>query len=232
MAPVFAIQKGAGHAASRRTTPHGDVYVHLCGSSATEGHSHEDKGALLLEAFGEAFLVDRGTPIYSDPSTSLLKEARMHNVIVPLESDGLFGHQINPCPQAICPVGQGDEKVLTLRADCSPAWGKPVRRVVRTLESPDPYHFTVTDEVDLDERRSLVFNLHSYFPLDVTGSTAVFCGLKSRLQVTWEWEGTVLMAGEDLHDGQHVPVHHLALQSPAAKTHRLVTHLTLLANES
>jgi hypothetical protein len=50
LVPVFTIHAGTGHATSRRDTASGAIRLHLCGSSADEGHSHGDKGAIILAA--------------------------------------------------------------------------------------------------------------------------------------------------------------------------------------
>ncbi len=248
--PVFRIHHGTGHATSRRATPWGLVRVHLCGSSPTEGHSHEDKGALLLEAFGEVLLLDRGTPIYSDPLTGIIKDARLHNVLTLQTPDGRDLEQLNPCPAAICPSGEGDERRLHLVMDVTAAWGQArapagpqvdtsnvatsgavagggalVQRMVRRLDSDDPLHLTLTDEVVLTEARPVAFHLHSYAPVHIEGHTAVFSAAKSRLVVRWEWPAQVYWADVDLSDGDHRPVYHLALRAPAAREHRLVTQL-------
>jgi len=226
--PVFQIQNGSGHATSRRATPHGDVRLHLCGASAAEGHSHHDKGAILLEVFGESLLIDRGTPIYGDPTTGTLKQARMHNLLTPLDAQGFCCPQINPCPKPVCPTGEGDAQRLHLAVDCTVAWGDVVRRMTRELDSPDPLHFTIIDEVELPEERALVFHLHSYYPVEVQGKWAVFQAKNSRLQVSWDWAGEIMTAGVDLHDGNHQPVYHLAVKAPVAIRHRLVTHFEII----
>jgi hypothetical protein len=221
--PVFKIHAGAGHATSRRNTAKGTVRLHLCGASSTEGHSHEDKGALLLESFGEAILIDRGITVYGDPITSLLKQASLHNIVTPLDTQGRPLGQLNPCPQAICPTGHGDETALHLRIDTTPVWGDAVRRAVRTLDSDSPLRFTLMDEIDLAQAGPVVLHLHSYAPIVVQGNTATFKGASSELKVTWRWPGEVIGCGEDLCDGEHQPVYHLAVRAPAAIGHALVT---------
>lgn len=227
--PTFRIQPGGGHATSRRATEHGSVRLHLCGSSAREGHSHQDKGSIILEVFGEPMLIDRGVTIYNAPATPMLKVARLHNLVTPVDSSGLEMAQINPCPSAVQPDGHGDEERLSLRMDSSVAWPpEVVKSAVRTVQSDEPLHFTVTDEIELAEELPVVFHLHSYLPFEVTQGVALLRAEKSRLQAQWEWEGEVVHNGVELCDYAHRDVYHLAVRSRPAQVQRLVTNFTII----
>jgi hypothetical protein len=52
----------------------------------------------------------------------------------------------------------------------------------------------------------------------------------SQLVVSWQWPGDVVQCGVDLCDGEHVPVYHLVVRTPAAATHTLVTLSDLQKN--
>ena len=143
--------------------------------------------------------------------------------MVPEGPEGRELSQVNPCPQAICPTGSGDERELHLHIDTTAAWGDPVTRMQRRLDSSQPLRFTLTDSVDLAHPAPVVLNLHSYCPISVDGNHAIFTGQHSQLVVTWQWPGEVVQCGIDLCDGEHVPVYHLAVRAPAAATHTLVT---------
>jgi hypothetical protein len=226
--PTFAIHEGGGHAASRRDTEFGPVYLHLCGSSATEGHSHADKGAFILEAFGEALLIDRGITVYNDPMHTMMKQARLHNLVTPVRPDGAEMDQINPCPKAACPLGHGDLQRLELSIDATPAWdGAVARRISRRLVSEHPLNFELIDELELAQGLPVVFHLHSYAPVEVQGSSALFRGRRAQVQVRWEWNADVISAGVELHDYARMPVYHLALRTPPATLHRLVTRFEI-----
>lgn len=226
--PVFGTHAGAGHACSCRPTPHGPVRFNLCGAAADEGHSHEDKGALILEAFGEALLIDRGTPIYSDPAVGLLKMARFHNLVTPEDGQGQCCRQINPCPKPAAPEGRGDDRRVRLRIATTPAWPPEiVRRAVRVVASDDPLHLTLIDLFDLAVEAPVVFHLHTYAPVALDGHTATCAAERSVLRVTWEWPAAFATAEAELYDYAHRPVFHLAVRSPPARHHRLVTRLVL-----
>lgn len=227
--PVFGIHASTGHACSCRSTAHGPVRLNLCGAATDEGHSHEDKGAIILEAFGEALLIDRGTPIYSDPAVSLLKMARFHNLATPEDGRGQCCRQINPCPKPATPEGHGDEHCLSLRIDATPAWHPDlVRQAARAIESDDPLHITIIDEFELISAASLVFHLQTYAPVTIAERTATIAAERSTLSVTWEWPAVSAEAGADLYDYAHRSVQHLAVRSLPARRHRLVTRLELI----
>lgn len=228
MVPTFKINNSTGHATSCRKTCKGNIRLHLCGSSATEGHSHQDKGAIILEAFGEDLLIDRGSLVYNDPMCGELKAAYMHNTLTPSDMYGNMLNQINPCPIAICPLGSGNDESLNLHIDTSGVWGEHVERMVRTVNSCDPFHFIIFDDVILKEKGSVVFHLHSYFSVDTADNSAVFTANQCLLKVVWDWEESeVIASGEELYDGDYRKVYHLAIRSKASKTHRLVTRLEI-----
>ncbi len=225
--PVFKINTSTGHATSRRETEMGQVRLHLCGSSPTEGHSHEDKGAIILEAFGEDLLIDRGSLVYNDPLCQELKYAYMHNLVTLLDTNGQKMCQINPCPKAICPTGYGNEKLLHLSMDTASAWGEAVKKMNRTVDSEEPLSFTITDEIVLKDECPVIFNFNSYYPIEVHGNTVVFSAQKSRLHVSWEWGGKVIKSSEELYDGGRRKVYRLAVCSEASKEHTLVTRMKI-----
>lgn len=229
MVPGFRIHPGAGQATSLRETSHGPVRLHLCGASPAEAHSHGDKGAILLEAFGEMLLCDRGMTVYGDPMGELLTRSCMHNLVTPKAADGTNMDQINPCPVAACPKGKGDATSVHLTIDASAAWDPAiVTSTVREVISKEPLLFTLVDEIELSESRPVVFHLHSHHPVSISGNQATFNAQKSCLKVTWEWAGDVVIAAIDLHDGAYQPVYHLAVDSATAKNHHLVTKLEII----
>ena len=230
MVPGFRIHADSGHATSARETPSGTVRLHLSGSSAAEGHSHADKGAIVLEAMGVTLLADRGTPVYSDPITSIIKETRWHNALTVEAEDGGELSQINPCPAAVCPTGSGDARELHLRVDVTPAWGDPVRSMARSIDSDDPLRLTVRDTVELSSPRRVMFHLHSHYAVSPDGpSAALISSPACRLRVSWRWRGTIASAAADLKDGEGRTVYHLAIRSEAAAFHDLTTALEVLA---
>jgi hypothetical protein len=225
--PTFKIHASSGHATSCRITENGAVRFHICGSSSTEGHSHEDKGSFILEAFGESIFIDRGTPIYSDSLLDKFKYARMHNLITVLDSNGIEQRQTNPCTSEVIPTGSGDNIKFNIEIDTSPAWGKPVISMQRKIDSPEFCLFNITDDIELEYDAPVVFNLHSYYPINIENGYAEFTSLKTRVKVEWEWDGVVISSGEELFDGEHKPVYHLAVKSVPQKHHSLITHIKL-----
>ena len=225
--PVFQIHESSGHATSCRPTQHGSVRLHLSGASASEGHSHQDKGAIILEAFGEDILIDRGMLPYTEPLTSLFKLARMHNLTVPFRPDGTPMEQINPCPAPITPRGSGNEQNLHLTIDTSAAWPKPVTKMIRTIRSDRPLEWIVTDEAEFAEPMAVAMHLHCYAPIQAAKGSATFQSRKSRLRVSWDWNGEVTCAREDLYDYSHRPVYHFILKHVPLLNQKLITKFEL-----
>lgn len=224
--PDFACDRDAGHLTCLRESPVGPVRLHLSGKPANEGHNHKDRGSILLEAFGEEVLVDRGITPYNDPRSHEYKESANHNLVTPVDEEGNCCDQPLFVADAIPPQATLSGAHLTASMDLTPAWPKAANRVTRRIDSSDALHYTLTDELRFDTPRAVVFHLHSYGAVKVDGATACFTADGWALNVTWDWDGEVTHAGLGLPDSHQRPVYHLAIRSAPALRHRLVTHLT------
>ncbi|MBI2192430.1 MAG: heparinase II/III family protein [Planctomycetes bacterium] len=225
--PIFHRLEHTGLLCSCRMTKEGPVRLQLVGGPAHSGHTHEDRGSFILEAFGEEIAIDRGQMGYEDPRCLTIKSACYHNLLIPETRDRRPARQINPCPAATIPDGSGNEKILRCSIDVSPAWGVAVQRCVRRIESDRPELFIVIDEADLPEAGRVAFHLHSRFPWTQTGRTWITCGRRARLSVTPDWQAEEASAGEDFIDGAKLPVYHLILVTPASERHLLRTRMEL-----
>jgi len=230
--PVFNILDKTGMLCSCRPTPQGPVRLQLIGGPANAGHCHDDRGSFVLEAFGEEIAVDRGQMPYDDPRCSIIVEAQYHNVLAPDEPDGSFARQLNPCPEATIPEGEGDETRLRCRIEAGAAYGERVTRWLRTIESEAPTEFVVVDEMDLSEPGTVTFHLHSLFPWEHTDEGWVTCGRKARLLVCTEWRPEEAWGKEDFVDGLKNPAYHLALRAGADREHRLRTRMRVTVRDS
>jgi hypothetical protein len=225
--PVFNILENTGMLCSCRPTEAGPVRLQLTGGKANAGHSHDDRGSIIIEAFGEEIAIDRGQMPYDNPHCETIKFARYHNILIP-ECDGdLFPRQMNPCPGATIPEGKGDESTMEGHIDITPAWGEMVESCVRNIESDEPTSFEITDRVNFLEAKRVSFNLHSKFPWHKTGEGWITRGNKTELTVTPGWQPDEESGEEDFVDGLNEPVYHLCLVAPAAVSHALRTALRL-----
>lgn len=226
--PVFHVLEHTGMLCSCRPTPHGPVRVQLIGGPARAGHAHDDRGSIVVEAFGEEILIDRGQMNYGDPRATSLKMARYHNVLIPEAADGeLLSRQVNPCPAATIPNGSGDERVLRAGIDVSAAWSPLAERAARHLDSDDPLLLAVVDEADLARPARVSFHLHSRWPWAQQGGAWVTRGQLAELRVEPGWTAEQASAAEDMVDGGLNPVYHLTLVAPPSSRHRLRTVLKL-----
>lgn len=223
---VFDVLEHTGMLCSCRPTPHGGVRVQLIGGPARAGHAHDDRGSIVLEAFGEEVLIDRGQMNCGDPRAATLKMARYHNLLIPEAADGdPLPRQVNPCPAATIPSGEGDARRLRAVIDVTAAWGGLVTAAVRRIESDEPELLVIDDDVALARPGRVSFHLHSRAPWSRDGGAWVTRGRRAELTVTPEWPVEDAFAGEDSVDGALKPVYHLTLVAPPAASHRLRTKL-------
>ena len=223
--PVFSLLEHTGMLCSNRPTEGGSVRLQLIGGPARAGHAHDDRGSFVIEAFGEEVAIERGQMGYDDPRCAVIQHARYHNVLIPEGPDGLLPRQLNPCPGATLPEGEGDETVLRCSIDVTAAWGGLVERCVRSIESDEPARFAVTDEVRLPEAKRVSFHLHGHFPWERTDEGWVTRGRRAELTVSPQWQTAEESGREDFVDGDKSPVYHLTLVAPPARSHVLRTEL-------
>ena len=223
--PVFSILNHTGMLCSCRPTEQGPVRLQLTGGMANTGHCHEDRGSIVLEAFGEEIAVERGQMGYDDPRCSTISYARYHNVLIPEFDDVLLSRQLNPCPAATIPEGEGDVVRMRASIDVTPAWGPRVKHVTRVVESDQPTSFRVTDAVESIQELRVSFNLHSSFPWVRTDAGWMTRGHKAVLTVHPLWKTDSESGAPDFIDGLKRPVYHLCLVAPPASRHRLQTIL-------
>ncbi len=118
---TFHILPQTGMLCSNRPTPDGPVRLQLIGAPAHAGHCHQDRGSFVLEAFGEEIAIDRGQMGYDDPRCTTIGLGRYHNLLIPEDPENQVLNQLNPCPAATIPEGDGDEQTLRCRIDVSAA---------------------------------------------------------------------------------------------------------------
>ena len=232
--PVFAINENTGHAVSMRRAGAGPVLFHFCGSSKNEGHSHQDKGSFILEAFGKEVFIDRGiTKAYNDPLTGTMKIAKFHNTFTYLDEDGVDAQQFDPAPW-MCPSGKGDANSFELTMDVTGAWKKieeehgRVLSLCRTIVSPDPFNFVITDNVRFSKESVGVFNLNTFIEPIVTEHQATYLFDGFSTTVAWDWDAVILHAGVELCNGEHKPVYRLAIGTKNVTTHSGNVHIRII----
>lgn len=238
-----------GQAASVRQDPDlGAVHLHLCSGPTYAGHYHEDKGSFLLEAAGQALVIDPGIMAYHKAGNALLGTAAAHSLLYPEAPDG-HAPFCQPAERADRPgdqpwgtldpaYGHGgvlsacleEEGLVCLACDNAPAWEDGLFMVnQRRIVSPSPRLFLVEDVVELEDPLAMSFRLATNQPTSIRGSEAWLTAPGVSLRVApVNWHPAAVEAvpgGKDDHDDDVTTVR---LVTAPATTHRLVTLLELL----
>lgn len=212
---------------SRRPTPNGLVCLHVVGAKANAGHSHQDKGSFLLEAFGDELLIDRGMCFYGDARTFLLKRAEQHNMLTPDDAEGRPLQQTNPLREAVLPEGEGDEQTLHATVDATAGYRDTLASWQREIDSDQPTQLHLRDTAHRHESGTLSLHFHSRFPWTEHADGWVIEGPHARLRLQPQWDVASAEASEHLIDGAYRPVHRLTLRTEPGLRFQLHTALQL-----
>jgi hypothetical protein len=225
--PRFRILEDSGLLTSSRPTPAGTVRVVLAGCGAKDaGHSHHDRGSLILEAFGESILNETGMIDYQIPEHVLLGEPRYHCIACPGPMDAL-PRQALPIPRKVVPVGKGDDVRLEAEIDVSVAWGPAVRSALRRIESPRPEELTVVDSFELpaDAPVTVIFNTIGTID-EATGGWRLRVG-GVVADILPEWRPVRSVVTDNRYNAAGEPCRALLMESAPARSHRLATRIRL-----
>lgn len=224
---TFSLLSHVGMLCSCRQAQGGLVRLQLIGGPANAGHSHEDRGSFVIEAFGEEIAIDRGQISYDKPGACIMGMARYHNLLIPENEDSRLCRQRSPCREATIPQGAGDNRKLHAEIEAGAAWDAPVTRWRRKIDSPEPERFTITDEMDLDEPQAASFVLHSRFPWNKSDSGWITQGNHARLTIRPDWQPIDESGEEDPVDPSEAPVYRLRLRAARSRQHRLRVELKI-----
>lgn len=224
--PTFEILPDTGILCSCRPTPNGPVRLQFVGGKANAGHTHEDKGSFILEAFGEELLIDRGTCFYGDARSGLMKHAVRHNLATP-DDNGKPGRQQNPVPKAVIPTGRGDQTTLETFVDTTPAWSHLAASCSRCIESETPTHLVVTDRIERLSTGAVSVHFQSRCRWQQSDGCWLVEDDNACVKIHPDWEVGSWDAREDIFDSRFEPVYRLTLRTTPAKVFELRTHLTI-----
>ncbi len=225
--PRFRILEDSGLLTSSRATPHGAVRVVLTGCGAKDaGHSHHDRGSMIVEAFGESVLNETGMIDYQVPEHVLLGEPRYHCIACPGSMD-VLPRQVLPTPTNVVPVGTGDHQRLEAEIDVTAAWGVTVRSARRRIESPRPEELTVVDtfELDPDGPATVIFNT-------IGSIEQIGDGWRVRVgrvvaDIMPAWRPARSRVTDNMYNAAGEPCRALMMEAAPSRTHRLVTLIRL-----
>ncbi|MCK4591485.1 MAG: heparinase II/III family protein, partial [Candidatus Latescibacteria bacterium] len=228
--PEFAVLEKTGQAVVCRPMDGvGLVRLQMIGAApgVSGSHSHDDRGNILLEAGGEEILIDRGIGSYSGALGELDKRPGAHNLLVPDTPDGTAPKQDREHPNDICPEARYQNGRFRATIEPTEAWPDHVVRCTRTIDSETPDVFEITDELELTQ--SLGATLHLHTPCDARQEAAAWVLIGKGVQVLIEPQWPVAeatFAADDLGSGG-TAYGHLQLRSAPARSHRLVTRITV-----
>ena len=146
-------------------------------------HNHEDKGSFVLEFAGQTFAADGGQVGYDNPLCQLMKHARRHNLLLPT------GLKERPAPTkdvGVLPQARGEEQSFHAEMDLSPRWDGIYRHWRRTIDSPSPDRFVITDEYELEQGTGVEFCWSTFLPVTVDegAGTVTISGKRGRVDLT------------------------------------------------
>lgn len=223
VSPTFRILQSSCMLSSSRKTPDGNVRLFLCGCGVVDaGHSHSDRGQLLIEAFGESLLYETGMINYSNTDHILLGKARYHNLTAIGRLDSLTEQHI-PSISACIPNGTGNEHSLMAKIDVTPAWGGIVTAYTRVIISEEPTKITVIDEITLSQPSEVtqLWNSTGHYMAE----SGCFILIKNNVRVTIipRFMVSSQLITENMRNDRGEKNYLLALEAPKSVKHKLIT---------
>lgn len=225
--PTFRILQSSCMLSSSRNTPDGSVRLFLCGCGVIDaGHSHSDRGQLLIEAFGESLLYETGMINYSNTDHILLSKPRYHNLTAIGKLDNLT-EQCIPALSACIPTGNGNEVSLSAKIDVTSSWGGIVTGFTREIISEQPTRITVIDEITLSEPSEVtqLWNSTGHFSAESSRYTLIKNSV--RVIITPRFTVSSGQIIENMLNDRNEINFLLALEAPKAVKHRLVTEFVI-----
>ena len=160
------------------------VKLFTMGNSPGAGHNHEDKGSFILEYAGEAFAMDSGMVSYEDPMCEILGNCQRHNMLLPFGSE-FHGRPrpVNPVPAEIKPDFTADAEAVRLTLDLTPSWPGTYAKWIRTIDSPRPELYTITDEYALEKGEGVQFIWLTPLGVSVDGRNVTIRGRRGEARL-------------------------------------------------
>ncbi len=214
------------------------VHFHLCSGPTYGGHFHQDKGAFILEAGGEALAFDRGVTSYHHPETHLIGMASRHNLLYPESPDGRFIQQPADAFGATLTDARQVDGVFMAASDNRAAWEQGIfARNIRRVFSPAPNLYLIDDDVTLEEAAwigsaqalRLGFRVNTPFEARTTDAGAVVDASRYALHILpLNWRPVEATAGVEGIDSHLHPTNLIRLVAEPRLALRLLTLLLVL----
>jgi len=144
-------------------------FILFGGRKEFSGHQHEDRGSFVLEFGGDTYAMDPGGKSYSESGAEEIKHCQFHNMLIP---SGLSErpHAVIPSPEDIRPDGNGDEKTFNASINPEPAWSAYYKKWIRSISSPSPDLFFISDDYELIKGDGVDFVWMTQLPVKIDES--------------------------------------------------------------
>ncbi len=212
----------------------------FCCERKSAGHTHNDRGSVILEANGVPLLLDPGHPNYSNPLGEFMREPAWHNLAFP-EGEAMASRFPTSPPDLETPQPRVLDRAeatahgVSFGADLKPLYGQVVRLARRdgelVLRSATAGDLQLHDRWELTEPRRLRVTFQSYAPWTITGNSATATFAGTRIAIAFAFgAGTAV---ELLHDPDRVdatmkPVFALIVRSAPTLVFDLQTVLSFV----
>lgn len=202
--------------------------MHIIGGGlVTFGHSHSDKGSVILEADGIPLLIDCGVCSYADSRVKQFAEPQKHNLLMPdIPEENQLVVGTGAVGKILC--SEYSDGVFKYSTDLTDVWRKEIfKKNIRNITSDNPLVFEICDDVEYYEERACVFVLNTYGK--ISGEGTEFCisykGVAVKVSTeNWNAAKAVINQGTD---GRGTIVNRLMLYTDKARKHNLITELTI-----
>lgn len=225
----FLTLNNVGHTMIKRKAEEvGTVHMHIIGGGlVTFGHSHSDKGSVILEVDGVPLLIDSGVCSYASSEVKQFAEPKRHNLLMPdIKGENQLVDGSGAIGKILC--SQYSDGVFRYSTDLTDAWNKEIfKKNIRSVVSDDPAVFRICDDIEYFEECASVFVLNTYGEIAVSNGIFVITYNGVSVNITpknWMPENFVI---EESTDGRGENVNRLMLYTPKAKSHNLITELTV-----
>lgn len=191
-------------------------------------HRHQDAGAFILEFNKKDYFVDRGSPSYNNPISSLTHKAGYHNTLTALDDHGNYLEQnIEVAEDVKINVSDAGNKNFRCTLDLSPIWSEFFTRYQREIKSKDIYHYLISDTVESKNDNPVTFHLHTPYKCVVNHRTVSIKAPKVEICVTPNDKYEKIECRPDLYDYEGRAINHITFTSKAGRNHHLAVEIEL-----
>ena len=212
----------------------GLVHFHLSCGPILLTHYHQDRGAFVIEAAGEALAIDRGVTTYDHPEVGLIGAAYRHNLLYPESPDGRLITQPPSAAGGKITSSAAREGAILLACDNTAAWeAGTFKSSTRRVFSPDPTLYLIDDAAELTSAMRVSFRLNSGYPISIEEHGMIVFGDKAWLRILpLNWTPDEISVGVEGIDSHLKSVNLLRMATAAGLKHRLLTAIEVLSPEA